>query len=72
MASGSTKEAGKDISSTPQGVKIKYGNREALLFPSKLSKQGKSISKYNKYGAKWVTPSEFVGWFTCTQVEAEH
>ena len=55
MASKSDKVTSSPLS----GVKIKCGKKEALFFPSKLGKQGKTISKCIEFGAKWVNPDEF-------------
>ena len=41
------------------GIKIKCAGKVAELFPLKLKKIGKNLSKCVKYNGKWMTPVEF-------------
>ena len=43
----------------PTGIKIKCAGKVAELFPLKLKKIGKNLSKCVKYNGKWLTPVEF-------------
>ena len=48
-----------DVDKEDLNFHVNCGKNEAILFPAKLKKIRKQISKYIQFQEKWVSPPEF-------------